>query len=103
MDKLFTSAAFGFYAIALLGLVAHAVKKWAMGEIKYSVYAYLFTVDRRGTLVTVATVLGSVIGAVGSGSIVSLHEFADLSTAFLIGFAFDSAIYPANATAAADG
>jgi hypothetical protein len=103
MDKLIAPMAFGFYGIALLGIVAHAVKKWAMREIHYSVYDYLFTVDRRGSLITVATVLGSVIGAVGSGSIASLHTFADVSTAFLIGFAFDSAICPANATSPTGG
>ena len=103
MDKLITHMAFGFYAIALLGIVAHAVKKWAMREINYSVYAYLFTVDRRGSFITVASVLASVIGAVGSGSIADLHTFADVSTAFLLGFACDSAIYPANATAAPGG
>jgi hypothetical protein len=55
MDKLITSAAFGFYGIAMLGFVAHAVKKCVLGEINYSLYAYLFTVDRRGTFITVAT------------------------------------------------
>lgn len=99
MDKLITSTAFAFYGIALLGILVHAVKKWAMHEIPYSVYAYLFTVDPRGTLVTVGTALGAVISAVGSGQISSLHTFADVSVAFLAGYACDSAIYPANGKA----
>jgi hypothetical protein len=97
MDKLITASAFAFYGIALLGIVAHAVKKWAMHEINYSLFDYFFTVDPRGTLVTVGTVLGAVVTAVGSGQIGDLHVFADVSTAFLAGFACDSAIYPAGA------
>ncbi len=96
MDKLITSTAFAFYGIALIGIIAHAVKKWAMKEISYSVYDYLVTVDPRGTLVTVGTALGAVITAVGAGQIGNLHAFADVSVAFLAGFACDSAIYPAN-------
>jgi len=67
MDKLITINAFAFYGITILGIVAHAVKKWGMKEIPYSVYAYLFSVDTRGSMVTVGTALGAVITAVGSG------------------------------------
>jgi len=96
MDKIITLNAFILYGIAILGIVSHAVKKWAMREIDYSVYAYFFTVDPRSTLVTVGTVLGTVIAAIGSGQIASPHIFADASVAFLAGYSFDSAIYPAN-------
>lgn len=96
MDKIVSWYGFAFYGMALLGIVAHAVKKWAMREISYSVFAYLFTVDPRGTLVTVGTALGAVVSAVGTGQIASVHSFADVSVAFLAGFACDSAIYPAN-------
>ena len=100
MDKLFTLNAFCFYGIALLGILAHAVKKFGMREIPYSVYAYLFTIDRRGSMVTVGTALGAVVTAVGSGAITDVHHFASVSTAFLAGYACDSAIYPANGKAA---
>lgn len=100
MDKIITSTAFAFYGIALVGILVHAVKKWAMHEIPYSVYAYLFTVDPRGTLVTVGTALSAVISAVGTGAITDLHSFSSVSTAFLAGYACDSAIYPANGKAA---
>ena len=96
MDKLLTLTALGFYAIALLGIFAHGVKLWAMREIDYSIYDYFFTVDTRGTLLTVCTALAGAVVAVGSGHISSLHVFADVSTAFLAGFACDSTIYPVN-------
>lgn len=99
MDKLITLNAFAFYGLAILGIVAHAVKKWGMKEIPYSAYAYLFTVDPRGTLVTIGTALGAVITAVGSGAITDIHQFSSVSTAFLAGYACDSAIYPANGKA----
>jgi len=100
MDKLITINAFAFYGITILGIVAHAVKKWGMKEIPYSVYAYLFSVDPRGSMVTVGTALGAVVTAVGSGAITDVHQFASVSTAFLAGYACDSAIYPANGKAA---
>lgn len=99
MDKLITASAFIFYGIALLGIVAHAFKKWAYREINYSVYAYLFQIDPRATLATVAAALGSVVVAIGSGHISDVHAFADVSTAFLAGFMLDSAILPATAGA----
>lgn len=98
MDKLITLTAFGFYALALVGILAHAVKKWAMHEINYSVFDYLFTVDPRGTLLTMSTAIGAVITAVGTGQISNLHTFADVAVAFGAGFMCDSAIYPANST-----
>ncbi len=96
MDKLVTETAFAFYGLALLGVFAHGVKLWAMREISYSIYDYFFTVDPRGTFLTICAALGAVISAVGSGQISSLHTFADVSTALLAGFACDSSIYPVN-------
>ena len=96
MDKLISQAAFILYGLALIGIVAHAVKKWLMKEISYSVFDYLFMVDRRGAVLTAFSVLGAMIAAVGGGQINDPHLFADASAAFLIGFAFDSTISPAN-------
>jgi hypothetical protein len=96
MDKLITLSALMLYGLALLGIVAHAIKKWMMKEISYSVFAYLFTVDPRGSLLTICSVLAAVLTAVGTGQINDPHLFPDASAAFLIGFAFDSTISPAN-------
>lgn len=99
MDKLITTAALMIYGLALIGIIAHAVKKWLMREISYSVFAYLFTVDQRGSALTLFLVLGAAITAVGTGQLNNPHLFGDASAAFLIGFAFDSLIYPANSKA----
>jgi hypothetical protein len=96
MDKLITLSAFILYGLGLLGIVAHAIKKWMMKEISYSIIDYLFFVDPRGSLLTLFSVLGAVLSAVGSGQINDPHLFPDASAAFLIGFAFDSTISPAN-------
>jgi hypothetical protein len=95
MDKIISMSAFILYGVGLLGIVAHAIKKWMMKEINYSVYDYLFTQDPRGSMLTVFTVLGAILTAVGTGQISNVHAFSDVSVAFLAGFAADSAIYPA--------
>lgn len=96
MDKLITLSAFILYGLAVAGILAHAIKKWLMKEISYSVTDYLFVVDPRGSLWTLLSVLGAVAAAIGSGQINDPHLFPDASAAFLIGFAFDSTISPAN-------
>jgi len=97
MRELFTLYALAFYGLALAGIIVHAIKKWAMKEIDYSVYAYLFTVDPRGTLATVMAAMGTVIAAIGSGQLTDPHIFGNVAIAFLAGYGLDSAIYPANA------
>lgn len=97
MDKLITGTAFGFYALALLGVFAHGVKLWLTREISYSVYTYFLEVNPRGTVLTICAALGAVISAVGAGQISNLNHFADVATAVLAGFACDSSILPVNA------
>lgn len=97
MDKLISLTAFGFYGLALLGVVLHAVKKWYNKEIPYSVFDYLFTVDPRGTVATVATALGGAIGAVASGSLTNLSDPVQVVAVVTTAIAIDSAVYPANA------
>lgn len=91
MDKLFTLTAFGFYAIAIVGMVVHAVKKWAKGEIPGSVTDW-FIKNPKATVGALIAAIGAVCAALLSGQISSLNDGAHILAVVGFGYAADSSM-----------
>lgn len=97
MHTLISWNALAFYAMALVGIFAHAFKKWIWREINYSVWEYLFKVDPRATLATVATAISTIAGMVAHGVLVDPNDGTQAFLAIATAFGIDSVVLPATA------
>lgn len=91
MEKLITHSALVFYAIALAGILAHGVKRWATREIRGSLVDWYLMAPRR-TVYAVTGALGGVAVALLTGTVVDWHDGAHVLAVWGMGYAADSGI-----------
>jgi hypothetical protein len=89
MDKLFSFATLIFLLVAFVGIVAHAVKKWAQGEINGGVIDW-FVMNPKLSVGIVMAASGGVIAAVFAGELTDYHSGVQFGAAFLLGFSADT-------------
>ena len=87
--KLLTEVAFQFYAIGLVAMGLHAVKKWAKGEIKGKLIDW-YWVNPRATVGAVVSCLGGIVTAILSGVLTDISVDAQILAAVGIGYAADT-------------
>jgi hypothetical protein len=92
MNLILSWNAFGFYGLALGGIVMHAVVKWARGELPVSVFSYFFQTNTKASALMAMTALGGTASVLLSGTISNLHDGAHVLAAWGIGYAADSAL-----------
>jgi hypothetical protein len=76
-----------YISIALIGMVAHWLKKWARGEITNGLYDYCMT-HKKHTIGAICTMLGLVFPIYASSPEITQLSF---TAVFLAGFGADSA------------
>lgn len=81
-----------FYVCGLAGMVAHYTKKWARGEYRGNLWAYLVADNPRATLAAVITYAGTAAGVVATGTLHGMDLATVAALGFTTGFALDSAI-----------
>lgn len=89
MKILFTHASFSFYAIGLLSMFFHGLKKWTMGEIKGNVIDW-YLVHPRATVGAVLACLSGIATAILSGALLDASVGAQIIAASGIGYASDT-------------
>jgi len=78
---------FGF-----LGLISHWFKRWARKQTEENFISYMVC-NRKSSIASITTVIASIVGmlTVAGGGVIELSTQA-VSTAFLAGYAVDSAV-----------
>jgi|CXWL01.1.fsa_nt_gi hypothetical protein len=74
--------------VSLIGMVAHALKKWVTGEIEGSFVSW-YTTHPRASVGALMGCLGGVLTAVLTGTLMDLSD-ASIMAAFLTGFSADT-------------
>lgn len=80
------------YALGLLGMASHYVKKWLRKEIDGSLLDYLFHDHPRETAFALFTYSGSAAVAILAGQFAGLTLQQIAMPAFLLGYTVDSAM-----------
>lgn len=87
--ELITQTAFVFYAIGLIAMVLHAIKKWTRGEIEGNALDW-YLVHPRATVGAVLACLGGVATAIVSGALTDYTVGAQVLAVVGIGYASDT-------------
>ncbi len=90
MDKLLTMHAFVFYGLAIVGLIAHALVRWANGQIEGGVPDW-FLVNKKATVRAFILAEGAVAGLILSGQIHDPNAAADILQVWGVSYFMDSA------------
>ena len=86
---LFTITSLIFFAVGILSMLTHGLKKWAMGEIKGGLVDW-YVMHPRATVLAVMTCLGGIATAILSGALDNYTVGAQLLAAWGIGYGADS-------------
>ena len=89
MKELFTGTAFMFYAIALIAMFFHALKKWADGEVDGGLFSW-YTQDRRRTVAALLACFSAVAGLILGGVLTNYEDAAQFLACAGAGFASDT-------------
>lgn len=89
MDKLITSAAFIFYALAIAGMFFHAVKKKAYGELIGGLIDW-YVVNPWASVWVLLSCLGAVVAAILGGHLTDINNGNQIVEVFTIGFGIDA-------------
>lgn len=81
-----------FYALGLVGMAAHYVKKWSRGQYAGNLWAYLFADNPRASLAAVLTYTGAAASVIATGSIDGMTLAQVSALGFFTGYASDSAV-----------
>ena len=81
-----------FLLIGLIGMAAHAIKKYFAKELSGSVVDYLFLKNKRRSIYAALTTIGALIGAILSGQVPMDQVGAFIMLAFTTGFTADSTV-----------
>lgn len=92
MNTLISLTALGFYGIAILGVLFHAVWKWSRGEIEVSLYSYFFQTNKRASVYMLLASIGGTAGLLLAGTVSNLQDGAHVLAVWGIGFAADSGL-----------
>lgn len=82
------STALAFIALVNLGVLMHAIKKWALREIRGGVIDW-FIVHPRATVAVLMAANGAALASLFSGELNDLRNGHQIVLAFLAGFAID--------------
>lgn len=89
MTDLFTENSAVFFAIGFVSMLSHAVKKWAMGEIRGKLVDWYWS-HPRATVGAVLACFGGIATAILSGVLTDYSVGAQLVAAWGIGYSSDS-------------
>jgi hypothetical protein len=89
MQILFTVNTLVFLAVAMIGMVMHAVKKWADGDINGNLIDW-YLVNPRATVRALLTCLGGLAGLVLTGVAVDWHISAQIVAVWGVGYGADT-------------
>lgn len=89
MIELFTLNALVFYGIGLVSMASHAVKKWAMGDIRGKLVDWYWS-HPRATVLALMAMFGGIAGAILSGALTDYSIGAQILAAWGIGYAADT-------------
>lgn len=78
--------------VGLIGMLAHAAKKWMRGQLSASIASYLFVENRAASFMAVGAWLGAVATAIASGALTELGWGTLLTSGFTAGWAIDSGV-----------
>ena len=92
MNSLFTLNALVFHLVALAGIIAHAIKKDLRGELRVSVFSYLFQVNRKSSALMAMTAISGVSGAILAGQLSDPQVGVQVIAAWGIGYMADSTV-----------
>lgn len=88
MILLFSKTSTMFFAIGLLSMFLHSVKKWAMGEIQGNLIDW-YWMNPRATVGSLLACLGGIATAILSGALVDYSVGAQILAAAGVGYAAD--------------
>lgn len=86
---LFTKVSMVFFAIGLLSMLTHGLKKWAMGEIRGDLFDW-YVQQPRATMLAAMTCVGGIGTAILSGALTDYMVGAQILAAWGIGFSADT-------------
>ena len=89
MLDLLSSTSVVFYAIGILSMFSHAVKKWTYGEIRGNVWDW-YWVHPRVTVGAFLTCVGGIITLILSGTLNDYTEGAQVIAAWGVGYGSDT-------------
>lgn len=89
MTELFTIKALVFFAIGLLSMLTHAIKKWVAGEIRGKLVDWYLSHPRM-TVGAVMACIGGIATAILSGALTDYSVGAQILAAWGIGYASDT-------------
>ena len=92
MDSLQPYLSLLFCLANLLGMLAHYVKKWARGQYRGNLWAYLIADNPRASLAAIITCLGSAAGVIATGTLHGMSVATALWLGLLTGYTVDSAV-----------
>lgn len=87
--ELFTVNALVFFVIGLVSMWTHAIKKWAMGEIKGKPLSWYWT-HPKATVLAFMTMIGGIATAILTGTITDYAVGAHVLAAWGIGYGADT-------------
>lgn len=86
---LFSKVSLMFFAIGLLSMLTHGIKKWAMGEIRGDLFDW-YRQHPQATVWAVMTCVGGVATAILSGALTDYTVGAQILAAWGIGYSADT-------------
>jgi hypothetical protein len=89
MDKLFTNTSLMFYAVAIFGLLAHAVVRWSNGEIEGKLKDW-FLVNKKASVHSFMAALGATVALILNGTVNDIHSGAHLLAVWGVSYFADS-------------
>ena len=89
MDKLITMNAFYFYAIAIIGLLSHAVIRWTNNELEGSISDW-FLVNRKASVNAFLLAMGGTIALILTGGITDPNDSANILAVWGVSYFMDS-------------
>ena len=87
--QLFTATSAAFFAIGLLSMISHSLKKWTMGEIRGNLLDWYVTHPRASVAALMACV-GGMASAILAGALDDYTVGAQLLAAWGIGYGADT-------------
>jgi hypothetical protein len=79
MNKLLSLMAFQFYAVAVLGMMAHAIKKWINNEITGDHIFRWYMDNPKYTVGVAMTVFGGAVTGISTGLLTNINDAAQVA------------------------
>lgn len=89
MQALFTQSAIIFFAIGMISMLMHGVKKWIAGEIIGGLIDW-YVLHPKMTVAAVMACIGGIATAILSGALTDFNQGAQIVAAWGIGYAADT-------------